>query len=691
MANQPASDGVNPEPRVTPFKYSNRIVLRNILGRTDGGAELDGERVVVGGWVKASKEQAKTPSSAASDGEDATCTKMMQTRFPCLRNVVRLLLGADGGFPRKFEFTKKVPAIVYLQVNDGSCVSNLEVVIDTSLTHMTQITAAGTAVLVEGVLRKPMQGKRPIALYVEKVLHVGTVDLGKYPVANSRLPLEFLRNYAHLRPRKTMVASITRVRSALSHATPSFFQNQGFIHVNMPIITSMKDSDSSNSFQVTTIFSQMDRSEDPHTTNKSDQIDLQVIKTAVKEKTNKVEELKRNESDKEALAAAIKDLEKANKLAAQLEAQKKSKASVTLQDGMVDFSNDFFSCQSYLTTTAQLHLESYACALSSVYTFGPTFRAEKSNSVKHLAESWMVEAEMAFAELEDSMNCSEDYVKFLFQWVLENCVEDMKLVSLAIDKTTTERLRSMVSSPFERVTYTEAVDTLKKVVDKTFETQVEWGIHLTEEHESYLVDEIYKKPIIIYNYPKEIRPFYVRLNSDVKTVAAFEVIVPKGGSLVKGSQKEERLDMINNRVQELGLARDQYEWYLDIRKHGTANHSGFSVSFVFEKLVIEASIDIKKRGVLDAEKLAMVSKPSRKAVARLLLGIEEDWRRSTESNTIIGIENCALESLEVELFDHLRTSDQYSGDESDKAFDVSSSRNKDGSSKLGLSSCSWCG
>ncbi|XP_068661340.1 asparagine--tRNA ligase, cytoplasmic 2-like [Aristolochia californica] len=578
MANEPATNAVHPEPLLTPFKYSNRVVLRTILGRTDGGSDLDGEKVVIGGWVKSSKEQAKTPS--LSDGEDVTCAKMVQTRLPsCLKNVVKLLLGADGGFHRKFEIEKKAPSMAYLQVNDGSCVSNLEVVIDTSLSHTARITAAGTAILVEGVLRKPAQGKRALALHVEKVLHVGTVDFAKYPVAKSRLPLEFLRNYSHLRPRKTMVASITRVRSTLSYATHSFFQNQGFIYVNMPMITSMKASDCSNTFQVTTIFSQMDRSEDLHTTNKREQLGLQVIKAAVKEKSNKVEELKRNDSDKEALAAAIKDLEKANMLASQLEAQEKSKATVTLQDGKVDFSNDFFSCQSYLTATAQLHLESYACALSSVYTFGPTFRAEKFNSNKHLSESWMVEVEMAFAELEDLMNCSEDYMKFLFQWVLENCVEDMKLVSIAMDKTATERLKSMVSSPFERVTYTEAVDTLKKVADKAFETQVEWGIHLTEEHESYLVDEIYKKPTIIYNYPKETRPFYVRLNDDGKTAAAFDVIVPKTGTLVQGSQKEERFDMINKRVQELGLAKDQYEWYVDIRKHGTAKHSGFGLRF----------------------------------------------------------------------------------------------------------------
>ncbi|KAF2284571.1 hypothetical protein GH714_027211 [Hevea brasiliensis] len=192
---------------------------------------------------------------------------------------------------------------------------------------------------------------------------------------------------------------------------------------------------------------------------------------------------------------------------------------------------------------------------------------------------WMVEAEMAFSELEDAMNCAEDYFKFLCKWVLENCSTDMKFVSRRIDKTRTNLLEAMISSSYERITYMEAVNVLKKVADRKFETEPEWGTELTSQHLSYLVDEIYKKPVIVYNFPKEFKPFYVRLNDDGKTVAAFDMVAPTVGKFITGSQKEERFDLLNERINELGLPKEQYEWYLDLRRYGTVKHSGFTLGF----------------------------------------------------------------------------------------------------------------
>lgn len=307
-------------------------------------------------------------------------------------------------------------------------------------------------------------------------------------------------------------------------------------------------------------------------------INLEVVKAAIKEKSARAEDLQRSDSNKEALLAALWDLQKTNELALQMEAQQKLKPGTSFKVGKVDFSEDHFSHQAYLSASAQLHLESYACALGSVYTFGPTFTTENSHSNTHLAESWMVELDIAFAELEDAINCAEDYVKFLCGWILENCSSEMKLMIKRVDKTASDRLHLVASSTFERLTYTKAVELLKEVRDKKFET-VEWGIILTEEHERYLADEICKRPVIIYDYPKETQPFYVRLNNDGKTVAAMDVVLPKVGTVIKGCQKEERLDVINTRIQELDLPLELYDWYLDLRRHGSVKHCGFSLDF----------------------------------------------------------------------------------------------------------------
>ncbi|XP_058093506.1 asparagine--tRNA ligase, cytoplasmic 2 [Magnolia sinica] len=571
-------------------KYSKRILLKTILGRSDRGLGLVGERIIICGWVKSSKETGgNIPAGAAGRtvtvAEDVTCKEIIGSRIPhFLQSIVRVFVGdrvRPHGKPTEINIpVKNVPTVTYLLLNDGSCISSLQVVVHSSEALISKISPIGTCILAEGVMRQPsVAGKQVIELKVEKILHVGTVDLAKYPLAKRRLPLEILRSYPHLRPKTTVVASVTRIRNALTHGTHTFFQNNGFLHVHMPVITSTDLTDRSNTFQATTLFNKAEKIEDSNVMNDHGAINIEVVRAAIKEKSKRVQELQRSNSDKEALLAALWDLQKTNELALQMEAREKSSPGTSFQVGKVDFSEDFFSRQAYLTASSQLHLECYACALGSVYTFGPTFRAEKSHSSKHLAESWMVEIDMVFADLEDLMNCAEDYLKFLCQQILENCSDDLQLVSKRIDKASIDRLGSITSSSFERITYTKAVELLNEVTDKEFVTKAKWGINLAEEHERYLADEAYKKPVIIYDHPKEVRPFYVRLNDDGTTVATMDIVVPKVGTLIKGSQREERLDMISRRIVECGLKQDQYEWYFDLRRHGSAGSSGFSFGF----------------------------------------------------------------------------------------------------------------
>ncbi|KAJ4969218.1 hypothetical protein NE237_015919 [Protea cynaroides] len=583
---------------LTPSKYSKRVLLKSILVNNDGGREFLGQRVIIGGWVKSSKEKMKDlpsppPEAAPKKDEeprDASCVEILQTRIPFFRTIIKVLTGHY--YPQEkaattWFATPTLPSIAYLQVNDGSCVPNLQVVVESYLAPLNQLTPTGTSILVEGVLKQSsVQGKHVVELEVENILHIGIVDHVRYPLAMKKIPVDVLRGFSHFRPRTITVASVTRIRNALTHATHTFFQNNGFLHVHVPIITTTDAKGFSEMFQVTSLSGKADK-KDPKMTDDIGAVNLEVIRAAIKEKSNKVEELKRSDSNKEALLAARQDLKKANDLALQLEGQEKSKPGTSLKVAEVDFSKDFFGRQAYLTVSGQLHLESYACALGNVYTIEPIFQAEKTQNIKHLAESWVVELEMAFADLEDVMNCAEDYLKFLCQWVLEHSSDDMEFVYKRIDITSIERLQLLVANSFEKISYSEAVELLKKVTDKTFKAKVEWGVPLTEEHESYLAEEIYKRPVIIYNFPKEIKPFHMRLNDDGRTVAAIDVVLPKTGTLIRGGQREERFDMLSKRMNELSLPKEQYEWYLDLRRHGTIKHSGFTLEF--DRVVLWAS------------------------------------------------------------------------------------------------------
>ena len=247
-------------------------------------------------------------------------------------------------------------------------------------------------------------------------------------------------------------------------------------------------------------------------------------------------------------------------------------------DGKVDFSQDFFGKRTSLTVSGQLDAETYACALTNVYTFGPTFRAENSNTSRHLAEFWMIEPEMAFCDLDGDMDLAEDYIKHLFAAALERCPDDMAFFNKWIDETAVETLEHIVASDFERITYTEAVDILTKS-GESFEFPVEWGADLQSEHERYLTEKHIKKPVIVRDYPKDIKAFYMRLNDDERTVAAMDVLVPKTGEIIGGSQREERRDVLERRMAECGLSAKDYWWYVDLRRYGTVPHAGFGLGF----------------------------------------------------------------------------------------------------------------
>jgi len=255
---------------------------------------------------------------------------------------------------------------------------------------------------------------------------------------------------------------------------------------------------------------------------------------------------------------------------------------VPKKDGKADFTQDFFGKKAFLTVSGQLEAESYCCALSDVYTFGPTFRAENSNTSRHLAEFWMIEPELAFADINDDMDCAEKYVTYILKYVLEKCPQDIEFFNKFISKGLIDRLQHVVDSPFERVSYTEAIEILKKA-NKKFEFPVAWGKDLQSEHERYLTEEHFKKPVFVVNYPKDIKSFYMRINDDNKTVAAMDLLVSGVGELIGGSQREERLDVLEERIKSMGLSPQDYWWYLDLRKYGSVEHAGFGLGF--ERLI----------------------------------------------------------------------------------------------------------
>ncbi|GLU05571.1 hypothetical protein SLE2022_226680 [Rubroshorea leprosula] len=418
-------------------------------------------------------------------------------------------------------------SVTFIEVNDGSCLSNMQCVMDSEADGYDQVESGlistGASIWVQGILVASQGSKQKVELKVDKVVVVGKCDLS-FPIQKKRVSREFLRTKAHLRPRTNTFGAVARVRNALAYATHKFFQENGFVWVSSPIITASDCEGAGEQFCVTTLIP----------------------------------------SSQEADQSPVDAIPKT-------------------ENGLVDWSKDFFGKPAFLTVSGQLNGETYATALSDVYTFGPTFRAENSNTSRHLAEFWMIEPELAFADLTDDMACATAYLQYVVRHVLEYCKEDMDFFNTWIEKGIIDRLTGVVEKDFVQLTYTEAIELLLRAKRK-FEFPVKWGCDLQSEHERYITEEAFNGcPIIVRDYPKEIKAFYMRQNDDGKTVAAMDMLVPRVGELIGGSQREERLDYVENRLDELKLNRDSYWWYLDLRRYGSVPHAGFGLGF--ERLV----------------------------------------------------------------------------------------------------------
>ena len=418
-----------------------------------------------------------------------------------------------GGWARTIRDMKNFG---FVELNDGSCFKNLQVVMEREkLDNYADIAAqnVGAALIVTGTVELTPNAKQPLELKAAKI-EVEGVSTPDYPLQKKRHSVEYLRTIQHLRPRTNLFSAVFRVRSVAAYAIHTFFQERGFVYIHTPIITGSDCEGAGEMFEVTTL----DMSNPPR-----------------------------------------------------------------LPDGSVDWSQDFFGKRANLTVSGQLNAENFAMAFGNVYTFGPTFRAENSNTQRHAAEFWMIEPEMAFCDLDGDLEVMEAMVKFIINTVLEKCPDEMAFFSSFVDKGLLERLHNVVSNDFARVTYTEAVEILKKHNDK-FDYKVDWGTDLQTEHERFLTEQVYKRPVFVTDYPKEIKAFYMRLNDDGRTVAAADCLAPGIGEIIGGSQREERLDMLTARMKELGLREEDYWWYLDLRRYGGCRHSGFGLGF--ERMVM---------------------------------------------------------------------------------------------------------
>jgi asparaginyl-tRNA synthetase len=416
----------------------------------------------------------------------------------------------------------------FIALNDGSTNTNLQVVVELGKydDEILKRVTTSAAIRVRGTLVPSLGKGQSMELKAESIEILGDSDAEKYPLQPKKHSLEFLREIAHLRFRTSTFGSVFRVRHALAFAVHKFYNERGFVYIHTPIITGSDAEGAGEMFRVSTLpFDNPPRNE----------------------------------------------------------------------DGSINFKEDFFGKASNLTVSGQLEGELAATAFGEIYTFGPTFRAENSNTSRHLAEFWMIEPEMAFYDIEDNMNLAESFIKYLIAYVMEHNREDLEFLAqrladeekqLPQDKRSElgliEKLDFVLNNDFERITYTEAIEILLQspaYKKKKFQYDVSWGIDMQSEHERYLVEKHFKKPVIVRNYPKHIKAFYMRQNDDGKTVAAMDILAPGIGEIVGGSQREERLDKLTERMAEMGIAADELWWYLDTRKFGTVPHSGFGLGF----------------------------------------------------------------------------------------------------------------
>jgi len=391
----------------------------------------------------------------------------------------------------------------FLELNDGSCLANLQIVVDAATPGfelMPKLTTGASAAVEGKLVASPALGQK-WELRASRVEVVGLAE-ASYPLQKKGHTAEFLRTVAHLRPRSNLYGAVFRTRSRLAYAVHQFFQERDFVYVHTPIITASDCEGAGEMFRVTTLKGNID--EKPEA--------------------------------------------------------------------------DFFGKRAYLTVSGQLEGETFACALSNIYTFGPTFRAENSNTARHAAEFWMIEPEMAFCDLQGDMELGEAFIKAMARYVQEHCAEDLSLFTKFVDKGLPERLRFVVERPFVRVPYAEAVEILKKS-GRAFEYPVDYGQNLQSEHERFLTEEHFKSPVTVFNYPREIKPFYMRRNDDGKTVTAMDVLVPGIGEVIGGAQREERLDELLENMKFHQLKPEDYWWYVDLRRYGSAPHAGFGLGF----------------------------------------------------------------------------------------------------------------
>ncbi len=412
----------------------------------------------------------------------------------------------------------------FLEINDGSCLKNIQVIVDegTGVAEQLKQITTGAAVSVVGALTESPGKGQQWELKATELTLIGAADPETFPLQKKRHSDEFLRTIAHLRPRTNKYGAIFRMRSESAFAVHNYFRERGFFYLHTPVITGSDCEGAGELFRVTT-----------------------------------------------------------------LPAGQREQG-----DGSNSFENDFFGREANLSVSGQLEAELFACALDSVYTFGPTFRAENSNTPRHVAEFWMIEPEMAFADLTDNMDLAEDLVKKMVGHVMDHCAPDLELFARFVDKKLMADLEMIAGKAYARIPYREAIDILKSA-KKQFEFPVDFGTDLQTEHERFLCEDHFKKPVIVYNYPKTIKPFYMRLNDDDKTVAAMDLLVPRVGELVGGSQREERLDVLEKRIKETGMESDSYWWYLDIRRFGSAPHSGFGLGFERFLMMISGITNIR--------------------------------------------------------------------------------------------------
>lgn len=421
----------------------------------------------------------------------------------------------------------------FIALNDGSIIDNVQVVInENSDETLLKNIQTGAALSIEGKVIASQGKGQKVEIIATKVALLGSCDPEQFPLqAKNRPSLEYLREIAHLRFRTNVFGAVFRVRNSIAFAIHKFFNEKGFVYLHTPIVTASDAEGAGEMFRVTTLpFDNPPRNE----------------------------------------------------------------------DGTVDFSEDFFGKSTNLTVSGQLEAELAAMALGEVYTFGPTFRAENSNTTRHLAEFWMVEPEVAFNDLQDNMNLAEEFMQYVIKYVLDNNKEDLAFLQERLineekqkpanersEMTLLEKLNFVIENKFERITYTEAIDILlqsKPYQKKQFKYDVSWGIDLQSEHERFLVEKHFKKPVIVTDYPKDIKAFYMRLNDDGKTVAAMDILAPGIGEIVGGSQREERLEVLESRMNDMDIPHEEMYWYLDSRRFGTAPHAGFGLGF--ERMVL---------------------------------------------------------------------------------------------------------